>query len=46
VNLNHVIEITPWFNGTSNLTLGDKNRTKIPVSRQANKMIRAFFQGR
>ncbi|MBY6271278.1 MAG: DNA-binding response regulator [Bacillaceae bacterium] len=43
VNLNHVIEITPWFNGTSNLTLGDKNRTKIPVSRQANKMIRARF---
>ena len=44
VNLNHVLEITPWFNGTSNLTLKDKNRTKIPVSRSASKTILQFFK--
>ncbi|WNS76658.1 LytTR family DNA-binding domain-containing protein [Bacillus sp. DTU_2020_1000418_1_SI_GHA_SEK_038] len=45
VNLNHVLEITPWFNGTSNLTLKDKNRTKIPVSRSASKTIFEIFKG-
>ncbi|WP_062350551.1 LytR/AlgR family response regulator transcription factor [Bacillus kwashiorkori] len=44
VNLDHVLEITPWFNGTSNLTLKDKNRTKIPVSRSASKMILEIFK--
>ncbi|MDQ0154684.1 LytR/AlgR family response regulator transcription factor [Robertmurraya andreesenii] len=44
VNLNHVLEITPWFNGTSNLTLKDKNRTKIPVSRAASKTILDIFK--
>lgn len=44
VNLNHVLEITPWFNGTSNLTLKDKNRTKIPVSRSASKTILDLFK--
>lgn len=45
VNLNHVLEITPWFNGTSNLTLKDRNRTRIPVSRSASKMILQLFKG-
>ncbi|MEH7385156.1 LytTR family DNA-binding domain-containing protein [Bacillus sp. JJ1521] len=44
VNLNHVLEITPWFNGTSNLTLKDKNRSKIPVSRSASKSIFDIFK--
>lgn len=44
VNLNHVLEITPWFNGTSNLTLKDKNRTRIPVSRSASKAILEKFK--
>jgi two-component system, LytTR family, response regulator LytT len=44
VNLNHVLEITPWFNGTSNLTLKDNKRTKIPVSRSANKSIFEIFK--
>lgn len=46
VNLNHVLEITPWFNGTSNLTLKDKKRTKIPVSRSASKAIFEMFKKR
>jgi len=45
VNLNHVLEITPWFNGTSNLTLKDPNSTKIPVSRSASKSILDLFKG-
>lgn len=43
VNLHHVLEITPWFNGTSNLTLNDKQRTKIPVSRSASKKLHELF---
>ncbi|MEN2767932.1 LytR/AlgR family response regulator transcription factor [Ornithinibacillus xuwenensis] len=44
VNLNHVLEITPWFNGTSNLTLKDRERTVIPVSRNASKIILSTFR--
>ncbi|WP_047985512.1 LytR/AlgR family response regulator transcription factor [Ornithinibacillus californiensis] len=44
VNLNHVLEITPWFNGTSNLTMKDKHKTVIPVSRSASKTILKTFQ--
>lgn len=43
VNLNHILEITPWFNGTSNVTLQDKNRTTIPVSRTARKVLLKYF---
>jgi two-component system, LytTR family, response regulator LytT len=43
VNLNHILEITPWFNGTSNITLKDKGKTKIPVSRSASKTILQTF---
>ncbi|GAB3798098.1 LytR/AlgR family response regulator transcription factor [Virgibacillus kimchii] len=44
VNLNHILEITPWFNGTSNITLKDKYKTKIPVSRKASKTILEKFK--
>lgn len=44
VNLNHILEITPWFNGTSNVTLKDKNKTKLPVSRTASKTILEKFK--
>ncbi len=37
VNLNQILEITPWFNGAYNITLKDKNKTTIPVSRSARK---------
>lgn len=43
VNLNHVQEITPWFNGTSNVKLKDKKQTTIPVSRAARKMLLKHF---
>ncbi|WP_042149789.1 LytTR family DNA-binding domain-containing protein [Paucisalibacillus sp. EB02] len=44
VNLNHILEITPWFNGTSNLTMKDKKGTIIPVSRSASKSILNTFK--
>ncbi|MFD1607064.1 LytR/AlgR family response regulator transcription factor [Oceanobacillus luteolus] len=44
VNLNHILEITPWFNGTSNVTLKDKDQTKIPVSRAASKILIKKFK--
>lgn len=44
VNLNHIFEITPWFNGTSNVTLKDKEKTKIPVSRSASKILLKRFK--
>lgn len=44
VNLNHILEITPWFNGTSNVTLKDKEQTKIPVSRTASKILIKKFK--
>lgn len=43
VNLNHIREITPWFNGTSNVTLKDKEQTQIPVSRAARKVLLEHF---
>lgn len=39
VNLNQILEITPWFNGAYNITLKDKERTTIPVSRSARKAL-------
>lgn len=44
VNLNYIWEITPWFNGTSNVTLTDKCHTTIPVSRTARKVLLELFK--
>lgn len=39
VNLDYILEITPWFNGAYNITLKDKEKTTIPVSRSARKAL-------
>src|SRR5699024_135731 len=39
VNLNQILEITPWFNGAYNITLKDDDHTTIPVSRSARKRL-------
>ncbi|WP_174615108.1 LytR/AlgR family response regulator transcription factor [Virgibacillus ihumii] len=44
VNLDYIREITPWFNGTSNITLTDHNHTTIPVSRAARKVLLEIFK--
>lgn len=33
VNLNHVEQMVPWFNGSYTLIMKDNNRSKVPVSR-------------
>ncbi|ASN04521.1 LytR/AlgR family response regulator transcription factor [Virgibacillus necropolis] len=44
VNLNYIHEITPWFNGTCNVTLQDKLHTTLPVSRSARKVLLELFK--
>lgn len=44
VNLNYIKEITPWFNGTSNITLKDMEHIPIPVSRTARKLLFKMFE--
>ncbi|WP_100523436.1 LytR/AlgR family response regulator transcription factor [Mycobacteroides abscessus] len=39
VNMNVVLELIPWFNGTYNLILKDGKRTQIPVSRSSAKEL-------
>lgn len=45
VNMNYVLELIPWFNGTYNLILNDEKRTQIPVSRSAAKELLLRLQG-
>lgn len=40
VNLNHVDQLIPWFNGAYNLILRDPKRTTIPVSRSYIKSLK------
>jgi two-component system response regulator LytT len=44
VNLNYIQEIVPWFNGAYNLTLKNKEKTKIPVSRSSAKDLMNILQ--
>lgn len=39
VNMNYVLELIPWFNGTYNLVLNDGRRTQVPVSRSSAKEL-------
>lgn len=43
VNLQKVKEIVPFFNGTYNLVLEDKNRSEVPVSRAQAKKLRKIL---
>lgn len=44
VNLNRIAEILPWFNGAYELVMADKERSRIPVSRQAARRLRELLQ--
>ncbi|GGH71738.1 DNA-binding response regulator [Compostibacillus humi] len=44
VNIEQIQEITPWFNGTSNIKLKDKKKTVIPVSRSAKRVLFKIFE--
>lgn len=43
VNLNKVKEIVPFFNGTYNLVVEDKERSEVPVSRAQAKKLRRIL---
>ncbi|HPX61563.1 MAG TPA: LytTR family DNA-binding domain-containing protein [Deltaproteobacteria bacterium] len=43
VNINHVSEVVPWFNGSYKLFMDDGDKTEIPVSRYNVKGLRRFF---
>ena len=42
VNLNHIKEVQPWFNGTYRLYL-DEHKTPVPVSRAHAAQVKALF---
>mgnify|MGYP000116422428 CR=1 FL=1 len=44
VNLDHVVELHPFFSGTMLLRLDDPQRTEIPVSRSAARFLKALLQ--
>lgn len=43
VNLNHVLEIIPWFNGSYKLIMNDREKTEILVSRYNVKDLKKHF---
>lgn len=43
VNLQHVVELQPFFNGTYNLIIDDKKKTVLPVSRARVKLLRSLI---
>lgn len=44
VNLNHVLEVVPWFHGSCRLIINDKARSEIEVSRYHVKELKAQFK--
>ncbi len=43
VNLQHVLELQPFFNGTYNLIIDDKKKSILPVSRARVKSLRSLI---
>jgi DNA-binding LytR/AlgR family response regulator len=43
VNLQHVLELQPFFNGTYNLIVDDKPKSVLPVSRARVKSLRSLI---
>jgi DNA-binding LytR/AlgR family response regulator len=44
VNLNHVLEVVPWFHGSCRLIINDKARSELEVSRYHVKDLKARFK--
>ncbi|NWJ45395.1 MAG: response regulator transcription factor [Chloroflexi bacterium] len=42
-NLQHILELQPYFNGTYNLIIDDKKHTILPVSRSRVKLLRSLI---
>lgn len=43
VNINHVREVIPWFNGSYKLIMDDRERSEVPVSRYNVKDLKKHF---
>jgi len=43
VNINHVLEVIPWFNGSYKLAMDDKEKTEVLVSRYNVKDLKQYF---
>ncbi len=43
VNINHVVEVIPWFNGSYKLAMADKEKTEVLVSRYNVKDLKQYF---
>lgn len=43
VNINHVCEVIPWFNGSYKLIMDDRERSEVPVSRYSVKDLKRYF---
>ena len=43
VNLNHVVEIVPWFSGKYRVVVDDDDRSELTLSRARAKALRAIF---
>lgn len=43
VNINHVREVIPWFNGSYKLIMNDRERTEILVSRYNAREVKNYF---
>lgn len=43
VNINHVREVIPWFNGSYKLIMNDRERTDILVSRYNAREVKNYF---
>ncbi len=40
VNLNHIKEFSPWFNGKYNLMMADENQTEVVLTRERVKLFK------
>ncbi len=43
VNINHVLEVIPWFHGNYKLIMNDKEKTEIVVSRNSTKELKRLL---
>ncbi|MDF2524152.1 MAG: two component transcriptional regulator, LytTR family, partial [Clostridiales bacterium] len=43
VNLYKIKQVDPWFNNTYQLTMNDKNKTLVPISRNRAKSIKCIL---
>jgi two-component system LytT family response regulator/two-component system response regulator LytT len=43
VNIQHILEVMPWFKSSYQLRMNDRKQTEIPVSRSQTKRLREMF---